>query len=206
MIPAVKHLAAILLYMETYKDLPVLFFADQDAWEQWLNAHYGEQQGVWLKFAKKGKGITSTNYAEALDVALCYGWIDGQAQSVDDIYYLQKFTPRRPKSIWSKRNVNKVAELITAGKMKPAGQAAIDAAKADGRWDQAYDSPKDTTVPPDFQAALDANPAAKAFYATLNKTNTFAFLWRIQTAKKPETRVARIQKFVIMLSEGKKLH
>lgn len=206
MIPAVKHLAAILLYMETYKDLPVLFFADQDAWEQWLNAHYGEQQGVWLKFAKKGKGITSTNYAEALDVALCYGWIDGQAQSVDDIYYLQKFTPRRPKSIWSKRNVNKVAELITAGKMKPAGQAAIDAAKADGRWDQAYDSPKDTTVPPDFQAALDANPAAKAFYATLNKTNTFAFLWRIQTAKKPETRAARIQKFVIMLSEGKKLH
>lgn len=192
--------------MELPTDFSIEFFADSAEWEAWLAKHYADISGVWIKFAKKDSGITSLNYAQALDAALCYGWIDGQARSFDDVYYLQKFTPRRPKSIWSKRNVEKVAELIKSGKMKPSGQAAIDAAKADGRWDQAYDSPSNSVMPPDFEAALDQHPKAKAFYDTLNKTNKYAFLWRIQTAKKPETRQARIEKSVVMLENGEKFH
>jgi len=162
--------------------------------------------GVWLKFAKKASGISSVNYAQALDVALCYGWIDGQSRSLDDTYYLQKFTPRRPKSIWSKVNIAKVEALIAAGRMRPAGQAAIDAAKADGRWDQAYDSPSNTVAPDDLLAALDGHPKAKEFYATLNKTNTYAIIWRLQTAKKPETRANRLGKIITMLENGEKFH
>lgn len=192
--------------METLKDLPILFFADQQQWEQWLAEHYAEPSGVWLKFAKKDSGITSLSYDPALKIALCYGWIDGQTKGVDETYYLQKFTPRRSKSIWSKRNVGIVEQLIQEGKMQPSGQAAIDAAKADGRWDQAYDSSSNMTIPEDLQAALDANPKAKAFYETLNKTNTYAILWRVQTAKKPETRATRIEKLVAMLERGEKLH
>lgn len=192
--------------MERHKDLAVLAFADQEQWRHWLSAHYEQPDGVWISFAKKGSGIASVTYAEALDVALCYGWIDGQTKSVDATYYLQKFTPRRAKSIWSKRNVGKAAELIASGKMQPAGQAAIDAAKADGRWDQAYDSPSNSTIPNDFAVALAANPNAKAFYDTLNKTNAYAILWRIQTAKKPETRARRIETLVAMLARQEKLH
>lgn len=192
--------------METYKDLPILFFETQNQWEQWLEEHYAEPTGVWLKFAKKASGITSLSYDPALDVALCYGWIDGQTKSIDETYYLQKFTPRRVKSIWSKRNVGIVERLIAEGKMKSAGQAEVDAAKLDGRWDQAYDSASNMSVPEDFQIALNAHPNAKAFYTTLNKTNTYAILWRIQTAKKPETRAARIEKLVAMLERGEKLH
>lgn len=192
--------------METYKELPVLFFADQQQWELWLAEHYAEPSGAWLKFAKKDSGITSLSYDPALKIALCYGWIDGQTKGVDETYYLQKFTPRRSKSIWSKRNVGIVEQLIQEGKMQPSGQAAIDAAKADGRWDQAYDSSSNMTIPEDLQAALDANPKAKAFYETLNKTNTYAILWRVQTAKKPETRATRIEKLVAMLERGEKLH
>lgn len=192
--------------METYKELPVLFFADQQQWERWLAEHYAEPSGAWLKFAKKDSGITSLSYDPALKIALCYGWIDGQTKGVDETYYLQKFTPRRSKSIWSKRNVGIVEQLIQEGKMQPSGQAAIDAAKADGRWDQAYDSSSNMTIPEDLQAALDANPKAKAFYETLNKTNTYAILWRVQTAKKPETRATRIEKLVAMLERGEKLH
>src|SRR5688572_9910969 len=148
--------------METAADgKPIMFFSSQKEWETWLASNHAKSDGIWMKFAKKASGVTSTNYAEALDVALCYGWIDGQAKSIDDTYYLQKFTPRRAKSIWSKRNVGKVAELIAAGKMKPSGLAAIEAAKADGRWEQAYDSPKNSTMPDDFQAVLDKNPKAK---------------------------------------------
>lgn len=192
--------------METYKDLPVLFFENETDWATWLEQHHAEPTGVWLKFAKKGSGITSLNYAGALDESLCYGWIDGQSKSIDETYYLQKFTPRRAKSIWSKRNVGKIAELTEQGRMKPSGQAAVEAAKQDGRWDQAYDGPKNITVPPDFQAMLDSNPKAKEFYKTLNKTNTYAILWSIQTAKKPETRQNRMEKFLAMLLEGKKVH
>jgi len=192
--------------MEAYKDLPVLFFTDQPEWEQWLAEHFTEPNGVWLKFAKKGSGIVSLSYDPALNVALCYGWIDGQTKSLDETYYLQKFTPRRPKSTWSKRNVGIVEQLIKEGKMQPAGQAAIDAAKADGRWDLAYDSASNMTMPKDLQVALDANPKAKAFYETLNKTNNYSILWRIQTAKRPETRAARIEELVAMLERGEKPH
>jgi uncharacterized protein YdeI (YjbR/CyaY-like superfamily) len=192
--------------MELPTDFSIEFFASSADWEEWLKEHHADISGVWIKFAKKGSGIASLNYAQALDGALCYGWIDGQSKSIDDVYYLQKFTSRRPKSIWSKRNVGKVAELIKAGKMQPAGQAAIDVAKADGRWDQAYDSPSNSTMPSDFQEELDRHPKAKAFYETLNKTNTYAFLWRIQTAKKAETRAKRIALSIQMLEDGKTFH
>lgn len=192
--------------METLNGLQIILFPSPQDWEDWLAAHYTQPEGVWVKIAKKASGLASVSYVEALDVALCYGWIDGQKQSFDAAYYLQKFTPRRPKSIWSKVNVKKVAVLTAAGKMKPAGLAAVDAAKQDGRWDQAYDSHRTMAVPADFQAILDKNPQAKAFFATLNKTNTYAILWRIQTAKKPETRQARIEKCIAMLNEGKKFH
>ena len=188
-----------------HADLPILFFETSETWEDWLHRN-GQSNGVWVKFAKKASGIPSLNYAQALEPALCYGWIDGQAKSIDDSYYMQKFTPRRPKSIWSKRNISIAERLIAEGKMRPAGQAAIDAAKADGRWSQAYDSPRNMVPPADFLEALEAHPKAKAFYATLNKTNTYAILWRIQTAKKPETRSARIEKLIAMLDKNEKLH
>ncbi|HEU4914249.1 MAG TPA: YdeI/OmpD-associated family protein [Candidatus Saccharimonadales bacterium] len=187
-------------------DYPILFFEDQKGWEDWLSQNHATQNGAWLKFAKKGTGVKSTNHAETLDVALCYGWIDGQAKSIDETYYLQKYTPRRAKSIWSKINIGKVEKLIAEGKMQPAGQAEIDRAKADGRWEQAYHSPANMTVPEDFQKALDTDPTAKEFFGSLSKTNTYAFLWRIATAKKPETRARRIEKFIDMLHKGEKLH
>lgn len=192
--------------IETLAGVPIVLFETAQDWERWLKDNYAQATGLWLKHAKKASGLASVSYAEALDIALCYGWIDGQKQSYDAQYFLQKWTPRRAKSVWSKVNVDKVAGLIASGRMKPSGLAAVEAAKADGRWEQAYDSAQTMTMPEDFAAALEANPKAKEFYATLNKTNTYAMLWRIQTAKKPETRVARIEKFVAMLGEGKKLY
>lgn len=187
-------------------ELPILFFATASEWQQWLHKHYDQASGIWLKFAKKSANEPSVTYNEALDVALCYGWIDGQVNKYDKNYYLQKFTPRRPKSVWSKRNVAKVAELVATGKMQPSGLAQVEAAKQDGRWQLAYDSPGNTTMPEDFQAALDGSPKAKAFFETLNKTNAYSFLWRIQTAKNPEARRTRIEKLVQMLHEGKTFH
>lgn len=192
--------------MELLKDLPVLLFATQNDWHAWLKNNHSQPQGVWLKHAKKSSGKTSVSYQEALEAALCYGWIDSQKQAYDSDYYLQKFTPRGPKSIWSKINVTKAESLIALGKIQPSGLAAINAAKQDGRWDAAYDSPSASKVPEDLQAALDKNPKAKQFFETLNKTNTYAFCWRVQTAKKPETRAARIEKFIAMLNRGEKLH
>lgn len=191
--------------METLNDMPVMQFADQDAWQVWLEAEGGQSVGLWLKIAKKASGEQSVNYAEALDIALCYGWIDGQKRSYDDKFFLQKFTPRRPKSTWSKINVDKIAVLVAAGRMRSAGLAAVEAAKADGRWDQAYASPSTMTVPEDFQAALDASPTAQAFFATLNKTDRYSFLWRVSTARKPETRQARIETYISMLEAGQRL-
>lgn len=191
---------------EKHKNVPVLFFETAEAWRAWLSDHYADETGIWLKFAKKASGITSLNYAEALQEALCFGWIDGQTQSLDETYYLQKFTKRRPRSMWSKRNVGYVTALIASGKMQPPGLAAIEAAKADGRWQQAYDSASVITMPDDFKAALEKHPKARAFYETLNKTNTYAILWRIQTAKRPETRVSRIEKIIMMLEAGEKIH
>lgn len=185
---------------------PVILFESSKDWETWLSEHYADEQGVIMKIAKKGSGIKSITQPEALDSALCYGWIDGIRRGLDDEYYLQKYTPRRAKSTWSKVNVEKIAQLTAAGRMKPSGMAAVEAAKKDGRWDAAYDSQKNMQIPEDFQAALDKNPAAKSMYETLNRTNMFAILFRIQTAKKPETRQARIEKFIGMLERGEKIY
>ena len=187
-------------------ELPTLPFESKKKWADWLAKQHDKSTGVWLKLSKKATGILSVTYVEALDVALCYGWIDGQKGSFDEKYFLQKFTPRRPKSIWSKINTEKAEKLIASGEMKPSGLKAIEAAKLDGRWDAAYESQKNISIPEDFQAALEKNKKAKAFLATLNSANRYAFLFRIQTAKKAETRAKRISQFVEMLERGEKFH
>ncbi len=187
-------------------ELPVLPFVSQSKWADWLAKNHDKSGGLWMKVAKKDSGISSVTIVEALDVALCYGWIDGQRGSFDEKYYLQKYTPRRPKSIWSKINVGKVERLIKSGQMKPAGFKAIEAAKADGRWANAYDGQKNMSVPEDFQKALDKNKKAKTFFATLNRVNQYAILFRIHNAKKIETREKRIKQFVEMLEKNEKIH
>ena len=185
---------------------PVMAFESADEWEAWLAGNHTTASGVWIKIAKKASGIPTVTHAEALDVALCYGWIDGQRNRFDDIWFLQRFTPRRARSTWSKVNCAKVEQLIQEGRMQPGGLREIERAKADGRWDAAYDAQSKATVPPDLQHALDDNPAAAAFFATLNSQNRFAILHRIQDAKKPETRARRIEKFITMLNEGTKVY
>jgi uncharacterized protein YdeI (YjbR/CyaY-like superfamily) len=187
-------------------DRPILLFENPQDWAAWLDENHAALPGIWLRIAKKGSGLQSVSYDEALETALCYGWIDGQKNRYDDSSWLQKFTPRRPKSIWSKINREKAEALIRAGRMKPAGLAAVELAKQDGRWEAAYDSFGNASVPGDFQAALEANPAAKAFFETINRQNRYAILHRIQTAKKAETRLRRIQQFVQMLAEHKTLY
>jgi uncharacterized protein YdeI (YjbR/CyaY-like superfamily) len=184
---------------------PTLFKSAR-AFETWLKKHHASSDGLWLQIAKKGAEQPSVTYLEAVEIALCWGWIDGQKKGLDDQHFLQRFTPRRARSIWSKINVDKVATLIEAGRMQLAGQAQIDAAKADGRWAQAYDGARTATVPEDLQAALDANPRAKAFFATINATNRYAVTWRVQTAVKPETRARRIAQLVDMLARGEVVH
>lgn len=190
----------------SYGSLPVLLFAHRDDWTRWLAANQALSTGVWLQLAKKAASITSLSYAEALDAALCYGWIDGQKQRYDAASWLQKFTPRGAKSIWSKVNCEKVQVLIDGGRMQPAGLAAVERAKHDGRWDAAYDSQSRATVPADLQAALDANTEAQAFFATLTSGNRYAILFRIQTAKQAETRARRIGEFIRMLEQHETLH
>lgn len=187
-------------------DLPIKPFANKTKWAEWLAKQHDRSAGVWLKLAKKDSGIKSITYEEALDVALCYGWIDGQKKSFDDKYWLQKFTPRGPKSIWSKINTEKAERLIASGEMRPAGLKAIEAAKVDGRWDAAYASQRNISIPEDFQTALDTNKKAKAFFTTLKSAERYSFLFRIHNAKRPETRARRIQQFVLMLENGEKLH
>jgi uncharacterized protein YdeI (YjbR/CyaY-like superfamily) len=187
-------------------ELPVHRFDDQKAWAAWLGKNGKTAPGLWLKLAKQGTEPKSLTYDEALEVALCFGWIDGQKKSFDASAWLQKFTPRGPKSIWSKINCRKAEALLAGGKMKPAGLKAVEAAKADGRWDAAYDSQRTGGIPADFQAALDSHPKAKAFFATINSANRYAFLFRIQTAKKPETRAKRIRQFIEMLEQHKTFH
>jgi len=176
------------------------------AWERWLKRHHATAAGVWIRMAKKASGIASIDHPEALEVALCYGWIDGQRKGEDAEHFLQRFTPRTARSTWSKINRDKVLRLIDEGRMQPAGLAEIERARADGRWDAAYDAQSVATVPPDLQAALDANRKAKAFFATLDSRNRYAVLFRTQGAKKPETRARRIAQFVEMLAKGEKLH
>lgn len=187
-------------------EYPVLLFESQQGWAAWLGENHQVTPGVWLRLAKKAAALQSLSYAEAVAVALCYGWIDGQTKRHDEASWLQKFTPRGPKSIWSKVNREKVEQLIENGQMQPAGLQAVERAKQDGRWDAAYDSPKNITIPGDLQAALDSNPAANAFFTTLNSQNRYAILFRIQTAKKAETRARRIQQFMDMLARQEKLH
>ncbi len=171
--------------------------------EQWLFEHHAQLAGVWIKMAKKASGIASVTHDEVLDVALCYGWIDGQRNSYDDRYFLQKFTPRRPKSLWSKRNIDKVATLKAAGRMQPSGLAEVEAARQDGRWEAAYDSQKNMVVPEDFLKALRGNKQAQAFFNTLSKSNVYAIAWRLATAKKLETRKRRFDALLAMLERGK---
>ena len=187
-------------------NLPVKSFANKAKWADWLSKQHEKSSGVWLKLAKKDSGIKSATYEEALDVALCYGWIDGQKKGFDDQYWLQKFTPRGPKSIWSKINTEKAERLIAGGEMKAAGLHAVEAAKQDGRWEAAYASQKNIGIPEDFQAALDQNRKAKVFFAKLKSTERYSFLFRIHQAKKPETRTRHIQKFIEMLEKGEKIH
>jgi uncharacterized protein YdeI (YjbR/CyaY-like superfamily) len=187
-------------------ELPIIAFASRDAFAAWLAEHHEASPGLWIKIAKKAAGIATVTHAEALETALCHGWIDGQRRALDDVYFLQRYTPRTKRSKWSKINCTSAERLIAAGAMRPRGLREVEAAKADGRWDAAYDAPSTATVPDDLQAALDANPAAADFFAGLKGQNRYAVLHRVQTAKKPETRARRIEKFVAMLARGETLH
>jgi uncharacterized protein YdeI (YjbR/CyaY-like superfamily) len=192
--------------MESSKELPIIGFVTQQDWEAWLAEHYADPTGIWLKIAKKATGTQSISYAEALEGALCYGWIDGQKAAFDEQYWLQKFTPRRPKSVWSQINRDKANALIEAGRMQPSGLRQVELAQVDGRWDAAYAGQSGATVPDDLQEALDKNPLARDFFLTLNSVNRYATIFRVQTAKKAETRAAKIQKFVEMLAKGEKIY
>jgi len=192
--------------MSSPRDLPILEFKQPSDWVDWLEENHTTSPGAWLRLAKKGSGIPSVSYDEALEAALCFGWIDGQKKSYDDKTWLQKFTPRGPRSIWSKVNREKVAKLSASGHMRPAGWQAVERAKQNGQWEAAYDAQSRATVPADLQAELDKNQDAKDFFATLNSQNRYAILFRIQTVKKAETRAKRIHEFIAMLKRKEKLH
>jgi len=188
------------------KDEPVLFFASPEEWDAWLAEHHEVASGVRVKVAKKGSGIASVAYPEVLDIAICYGWIDGVRNAFDEQFFLQRFTPRGSRSRWSKINRDKATGLIGSGRMKPAGMREVESAQADGRWDAAYDSHRTATVPDDLQRALDADPAAADAFAALDSQNRYAVLYRVQEAKRADTRARRIATFVEMLARGEKLH
>jgi uncharacterized protein YdeI (YjbR/CyaY-like superfamily) len=191
--------------MPAKSDLPIMAFASAREFELWLGREHARSSGSWLKFAKKSSGHETVSVTEAIDIALCYGWIDGQLATYDTSFWLVRYTPRGPKSAWSQINRDRVARLIEAGRMQPAGLAAVELAQADGRWDRAYQPQRNSTVPPDFQAALDANPKAAAFFATLKGSNRYAVLYRVQDAKRVETRARRIEQFVERLAGGETL-
>ena len=187
-------------------DLEIISFKSLDKWESWLAKNHSKSEGVWLRLSKKDSSEKTISYAEALDGALCFGWIDGRKEKFDTESWLQRFTPRRPKSIWSKRNIEHTERLIKAKKMRSAGLHQIEKAKEDGRWSAAYDAPSESKVPEDFLKALEKNKKAEAFFKTLNKANTYAIVWRLQTAKKPETREKRVKTIIEMLGKGEKFH
>jgi uncharacterized protein YdeI (YjbR/CyaY-like superfamily) len=197
--PNAKAIAAV-------AEFETLEFADGAAFRAWLKRNHASSPGIWIKFAKKGAKLKSITRPEAIDGALRWGWIDGQGKSHDESYWLTKFTPRRRRSIWSKINRESAIALIAGGAMEAPGLAEVERAKADGRWDAAYDSPRTSKVPEDFAQALAAKPRAAAFFETLNSANKYAMLWRLQTAKRPETRARRIEQFIAMLSRGEKIH
>jgi uncharacterized protein YdeI (YjbR/CyaY-like superfamily) len=188
------------------QSIPTFSFAYAADWESWLAANHADSSGVWLRFFKKGSGIPTVTYPEALDAALCYGWIDGLLKQHDGQSWVRKFTPRRPRSVWSKRSTEHATRLINAGKMRPAGLQEVETAKADGRWRQAHDSQAEMQVPEDFLRALAKNKKAQAAFAALNKANTYAIAWRLQTAKRPETREKRMRELIDMLARGEKPH
>ncbi len=183
----------------------IVSFATAQTWRSWLDKNHARVSGIWIRIYKKDSGKKTVTYAEALDEALCYGWIDGQKKTYDAESFLQKFTPRRPKSMWSKRNREHIARLTKEKRITVAGKKEIDAAKRDGRWDLAYDAPSTMTIPEDFLKALKKDKKAYEFFCTLNKANTYAIAWRLQTAKKPETRVRRMEILLGMLAQQKKL-
>jgi uncharacterized protein YdeI (YjbR/CyaY-like superfamily) len=186
--------------------LPKIFFASPAEWERWLADNHAVSDGVWIKMAKKGSGIDSVRYPEVLDGALCFGWIDGRREALDERHFLQRFTPRRTASRWSRINRDKAEQLIAEGRMRPAGLSEVGLAQADGRWEAAYDGQKTIAVPDDLQRELDARPHAKAFFAELTSQNRYAILYRLQDAKRPETRARRLAKFVAMLEAGEKIY
>jgi len=187
-------------------ELPIHLFSDPNDLEAWLEENHDISEGIWLKIAKKGSGERTVTYAEALELALCFGWIDSQKRSLDETHFLQRFTPRRPRGRWSKVNREKAEALIEAGKMRSAGLAEVEAAKADGRWKAAYEGQRKAKVPPDLQRELDSSPAAAEFFASLDSANRYAILYRLDEAKKPETRERRLRKFLAMLERGEKIH
>ena len=188
------------------EELPVLGFANRAAWESWLDAQHEQSPGIWLKIAKKGSGTDSVSYPEALEVAICYGWIDGQKRGLDEQHWLQRFTPRKPGGRWSRINTEKAAELIAAGRMRPAGQHEVDLAQADGRWETAYAGQRAITIPEDLRRELARNDAAREFFATLSGVNRYAILYRIGSVKRPETRARKIAQYIAMLAEHKTIY
>lgn len=187
-------------------DLPTMPFASAAEWERWLEDNHAGSEGVWIKMAKKGSGIDSVHYPEVLESALCFGWIDGRREPLDERYFLQRFTPRRPRSRWSRINREKAERLIADGRMRPDGLGEVERARTDGRWEAAYEGQKRSTVPDDLQRELDARPGAKAFFLQLNGQNRYAILYRLQEAAKPETRARRLAKFVAMLEAGETIY
>jgi uncharacterized protein YdeI (YjbR/CyaY-like superfamily) len=186
--------------------LPTILFPSAAEWEAWLESNHAASEGVWIKMAKRDAGTESVRYPEVLESALCFGWIDGRREALDEQYFLQRFTPRRPRSKWSQINREKAERLIADGRMRAAGVAEVERARADGRWETAYEGQKSSAVPDDLQHELDARPKAKAFFAALSSQNRYAILYRLQDAKKPETRARRLAKFVEMLEAGEAIH
>lgn len=187
-------------------DLPIVLFTVPADMEAWLEQNHETSQGAWLKIAKKDSGIESVTYAEALELALCFGWIDSQKRGFDESFFLQRFTPRRPRGRWSRKNRDEAEELIADGRMRPAGLAEVEAARADGRWEGAYEGQRTARVPDDLRRELDRNEPAREFFEALDGANRYAILYRLDEAKKPETRERRLRKFVTMLERGEKIH
>ena len=186
-------------------DLPKLSFASSAEWEEWLDQNHAASDGLWIKMAKKGAGVESVRYPEVLESALCFGWIDGRREALDELYLLQRFTPRRPRSKWSRINRETAERLIAEGRMRPPGLAEVERAKADGRWDAAYESQRMSTVPDDLQRELDARPRARAAFDRLSRQDRYSIVYQLHDAKRPETRARRLAKFVARLETGAKL-
>ena len=191
--------------MSTAEDLPIVQAADQQAWRQWLEKNHDSVTVIWLKFSKKGAPTATVSYTEAIEEALCFGWIDGQVRRYDEHFYLQRFTPRRPRSKWSQTNCQKATRLLEEGRMRPAGLSQVEAAKADGRWDAAYPGARQVTVPDDFQRALDGNDEARRFFETLTGSARYAFLYRLHNVSTPAARAKRIGSYIELLSAGRTL-